>query len=122
MKQPNRLRLLFTAALLTILLATLLAFPPVQVSASASDQAECSLTVNRNRVSVTVSRGPCYAHNFPYWCDAYIPQVVVQGQTIRCEAVVVTATPTRRPTAAPTRTPLPFTERLRNSFTIPGFR
>jgi len=63
----------------------------------------CSLVINRNRVSVTVNRGPCYVRDFPAWCDEFVPAVIIQGQTIPCEAVILvaTATPAPKPTPAP---------------------
>lgn len=95
--------------------ALLIAIQPAAVDASG-----CSLTLNRNRVSVTVNNGPCYVKDFPAWCNAYVPATVVQGQTVRCQYVVIVATPqpTRAPLPVATPTPRPLLERLR----IPGFR
>lgn len=118
MTSKNRTLLLILAILFLLVLGAL-ALPTTQVNASAPDSAECGLTVNRNRVSVTVNRFPCHQRDFPYWCDAYVPQTIVLGQTIRCEYVVVTATrvvPTATP--RPTATARPLLERLR----FPGFR
>jgi len=106
--------ILFLLLLASILLASLLTTP--LLNATTDDPQKCSLTVNRNRVSLTVSRGPCTIADFPVWCDAYVPGVITQGQTIRCEVVVVTATPTRQPTPYPTPTRLPLLEKLRRNF------
>lgn len=96
--------------------ALLIAIQP----AAVVDASGCSLTLNRNRVSVTVNSGPCSVRDFPGWCNAYVPSVVVQGQTVRCQYVVIVATPqpTRAPLPVATPTPRPLLERLR----IPGFR
>ena len=88
---------------LTLTLAVLLALvSPAPVQADG-----CSLIVNSNRVSVTVNRGPCYVRDFPAWCDEFVPAVIIQGQTIPCEAVILVATATPAPAPKPTPAPAP---------------
>lgn len=113
---------IYVLPILAILFAlSLFALP---AHAGAPGDVQCSLTINRNGQSVTVNRAPCYRQDFPAWCNAYVPAVIVQGQTIRCEtpAIVVTATPTRIPTPVPTPTPPPLLERLRRSLPLRSFR
>ena len=48
----------------------------------ASAHRPCKIIRNRDGQSVTVSRGPCYRHDFPKNCK--VPAKITQGQKIRC--------------------------------------